>query len=77
MYHSGNCISHIGSKQKNIWLVHCGNLLYLFVLFDISRIFGLAISPDVHSLMFLLACTCDALRDLAVLPGKINLKYYQ
>jgi lipopolysaccharide export LptBFGC system permease protein LptF len=29
----------------------------LFVLFDISRIFALAISPDIHSLMFLIACT--------------------
>jgi len=28
----------------------------LFVLFDISRIFTLAISPDIHSLVFLIAC---------------------
>ena len=49
----------------------------LFVLFDISRISGFAISLDIHSLMFLIACTVMSLRDLAVLPGKITLKYFQ
>jgi hypothetical protein len=28
----------------------------LFVLFDISRIFAVAVSPEIHALVFLIAC---------------------
>jgi CHASE2 domain-containing sensor protein len=28
----------------------------LFVLFDISRIFAVAVSPEIHALVFLVAC---------------------
>jgi CHASE2 domain-containing sensor protein len=46
----------IATRNKKVYGWFIAGTFALFVLFDISRIFALAISPDIHALVFLIAC---------------------
>jgi hypothetical protein len=44
----------IRHRKPYAWFI--GATFALFVLFDISRIFDLPVSPDLHGFIFLVAC---------------------
>jgi hypothetical protein len=46
----------IAVRNKKVYGWFIAATFALFVLFDISRIFALAISSDIHSLVFFIAC---------------------
>jgi hypothetical protein len=46
----------IATRNNKVYGWFIAATFALFVLFDISRIFALAISPDIHSLVFFIAC---------------------
>ncbi|MCK9591264.1 MAG: hypothetical protein M0Q91_04565 [Methanoregula sp.] len=46
----------IATRAKKVYGWFIAATFALLVLFDISRIFALVISPDIHALMFLIAC---------------------
>jgi len=46
----------IATRNKKLYGWFIASTFALFVLFDISRILALAVSAEIHSLVFLIAC---------------------
>jgi hypothetical protein len=46
----------IAVRNKKVYGWFIAATFALFVLFDISRVFAVAVFPDIHALVFLVAC---------------------